>query len=157
LVAAGPRYDTSVFGGCFDAEFVEHSTRFFRAVQDGRIVVLVSDTVAAELAGAPEHVRRMLLSIPSTQVERVDVTPAVLALRDAYLTAGIVGPTSRNDATHVVAATVARADAIVSWNFKHIVHLGRIRRYNEVNIIQRYGMLIIMSPAEVRFDDDETQ
>ena len=37
-----------------------------------------------------------------------------------------------DDATHVAAATVAKADAVVSWNFKHIVRLDKIKAYNEV-------------------------
>ena len=30
-------------------------------------------------------------------------------------------------------ATLAKADVLVSWNFKHIVNLDRIRGYNGVN------------------------
>lgn len=52
-------------------------------------------------------------------------------------------------------ATVARGDAIVSWNFKHIVRLEKIRRYNEVNTSLGYGSLIIITPREVRLDEQD--
>ena len=60
-----------------------------------------------------------------------------------------------DDATHVAAATVARADAIVSWNFKHIVRVDKMRAYNQVNLQTGFGLLSIVSPQEVRFDEDE--
>ncbi|RUT07012.1 hypothetical protein DSM106972_022730 [Dulcicalothrix desertica PCC 7102] len=33
---------------------------------------------------------------------------------------------------------VLRADGIVSWNFKHIVRLDRMRLYNQVNLLNGY-------------------
>ncbi len=77
------------------------------------------------------------------------LSEAALELRQAYLDAGIVGPSSRSDALHVAMATVAGCDAIVSWNFKHIVHAGKIPSYNAVNAGRGLGPIQIHSPAEV--------
>jgi hypothetical protein len=57
--------------------------------------------------------------------------------------------------THVALATAAHADAIVSWNFRHIVHLDKMRLYNQVNLMSGYAPLSIVSPAEVRLDDGD--
>lgn len=59
-----------------------------------------------------------------------------------------------DDATHVAAAALAHADAIVPWHFKHIVRLDKIKVYNEVN--QQYGLppLTILSPIEVDYADE---
>ncbi|MGD0225948.1 MAG: hypothetical protein ABSF71_26750 [Terriglobia bacterium] len=54
------------------------------------------------------------------------LTTEILALRDDYVRAGVVSPQWLNDAAHVAAVTVARADAIVSWNVKPIVRADRI-------------------------------
>ena len=75
-------------------------------------------------------------------------------LAQAYVAAGIVSQRFVDDATHVAAATVARADAIVSWNFRHIVRVDKMRAYNQVNLQAGFGLLSIVSPQEVRFDDD---
>jgi predicted nucleic acid-binding protein len=149
--------DTSVFGGCFDQEFAEHSRRFFALAANGRVHVLISEVVVAELSGAPEDVQEVLKGLPARVIEAVDLTPEVIALRDAYIQADIVGPKWRDDATHVAAATCARADAIVSWNFKHIVRLDKMRSYNAVNLQAGYGLLSIVSPQEVRFDEADQQ
>ena len=58
------------------------------------------------------------------------------------------------DATHVALATVAGADAIVSWNFEHIVRVDKMRAFNGVNLLEGFGFLSLVSPDEVRFDDD---
>ncbi len=75
------------------------------------------------------------------------------ALADAYLAHGIVGPGSRSDALHVGLATVAHVDVVTSWNFRHIVNLGRIRLFNAVNLEQGYGPIEIPSPREVLADE----
>jgi hypothetical protein len=54
---------------------------------------------------------------------------------------------------HVAAATAARADAIVSWNFRHIMRLDKMRAYNQINLSNGYGILTIISPKEVNYDE----
>jgi hypothetical protein len=53
----------------------------------------------------------------------------------------------------VASATVARADTVVSCSFKHIVKLDKIKGYNQVNLLNGYGLLTIVSPKEVIFDE----
>jgi hypothetical protein len=50
---------------------------------------------------------------------------------------------------HVAYATLARADVLVSWNFKHLVNPLRERAFNGVNVANGYGFVSIMTPAEV--------
>jgi predicted nucleic acid-binding protein len=145
--------DTSVIGGCYDAEFAADSMRLMEAVQRGRLVLLLSDVVLAELADAPAQVQQVLERLPVTAVEKVELTDEVLALRDAYLAAKILGSRWADDAAHVAAATVARADAIVSWNFQHIVRLDKMKAYNQVNLLEGYGILTIVTPKEVLSND----
>jgi hypothetical protein len=75
-----------------------------------------------------------LKSIPKKSIEYVELSAEVITLRDAYLRAEIVGRRWIDDAAHVAAASVIGADAIVSRNFRHIVRVDRIGRYNDVNI-----------------------
>jgi hypothetical protein len=146
--------DTSVFGGCFDAEFATESQRFFDLVRARRVTLLISEVVVRELAGAPARVGQLVMSLPADAVVQLPLTRDVIDLRNAYLAAGVVDPEWSDDATHVAAATVARADAIVSWNFKHIVRIDKMRAYNQVNLQTGYGLLSIVSPQEVRFDEE---
>ena len=141
--------DTSVFGGCFDAEFQVVSRQFFREVQNGRFVLVISDVTTRELQEAPEDVRQVLVQLPEKQIEEVLVDDEVMALRDAYVAAGVVGPASKADAEHIAVATVAKVDMVVSWNFRHIVHFDKIRGFNGINVLKGYRALEIYSPVEV--------
>ena len=50
---------------------------------------------------------------------------------------------------HIALATLAEVDALVSWNFKHIVRLEKIRLFNAVNTELGRKTLSILSPREV--------
>jgi len=104
---------------------------------------------------APPDVQNILKGLPPESLEMVSLTAEVLLLSGAYVEAGVVGPRWLSDATHVAAATVARADAIVSWNFRHIVRLEKMKGYNRVNLLNGYGILTIITPREVKLHEPE--
>ena len=145
--------DTSVFGGVHDQEFREPSERFFTAVRGGAFVVLVSEALVVEIASAPAVVQATF-EAHRAHMEALETTAEAAGPAEAYLAARVVPATSRVDALHVALASVARADAVVSWNFKHLVQLRRIRGFHAVNVLRGYPLLEIRSPLEV-IDDEE--
>lgn len=145
--------DTSVIAGCLDDEFSLESNQLMEAIKQEKFILLMSDIIVSELINASQAVKDILLSIPQRVIEVVKITPEVLQLRDAYINEGVVTSKSINDATHVAAATIARADPIISWNFKHIVRLDKMKGYNQINLLNGYGILTIISPLEVTIDE----
>ena len=140
--------DTSVFGGVHDKEFREGSERFFRAVRAGVFTIFSSEPLSLEIARAPQRVRdtfdeHQRFAEPLPRTEEAD------DLADAYILAKVLPPASRVDALHVALASVAHADIVVSWNFKHLVQLRRIRAFHAVNVLHGYPMIEIRSPLEV--------
>lgn len=144
--------DTSVIAGCLDDEFSLESNQLMEAIKQEKFILLMSDIIVSELINASQAVKDILLSIPQRVIEVVKITAEVLQLRDAYINEGVVTSKSINDATHVAAATIARAAAIISWNFKHIVRLDKMKGYNQINLLNGYGILTIISPLEVTID-----
>jgi len=144
-----------VFGGVADPEFAAPSRKFFDHVRAGRVVALVSPVVVDELREAPEGIRDVLFPLPAGGWARVEIAPEVIELRDVCVGDGIVSSRSVDDATHVAAATVARADALVSWNYKHIVRVDKMRAYNRVNFELGFGLLSIVTPQEVVFEEED--
>lgn len=122
------------------------------AIKQEKFILLMSDIIVSKLINAPQSVKDILLSIPQRVIEVVKITAEVLQLRNAYINEGVVTSKSINDATHVAAATIARAAAIISWNFKHIVRLDKMKGYNQINLLNGYGILTIISPLEVTID-----
>ena len=146
--------DTSVFGGVFDGEFADFSSLCFEGVHRGRFIVLVSPETARELVKAPVEVKEIWKSLPSESSERVSINEEVRELAEEYIKAGILGRASESDAIHVAAATVAGADLILSWNFKHIVKYNRIIGFNGVNVRNGYHSMMILSPREFGENDN---
>jgi hypothetical protein len=54
-----------------------------------------------------------------------------------------------NDAGHIAVATIARASAIISWNFKHMANFVKIQQYNAINLQAGYRMISTHTPLEI--------
>ena len=141
--------DTSVIGGCFDAEFDTASRALFEMFRTGRHVLAISELTDAELEGAPESVRAMVADVPAEHRVMLATPPEMERLAGLYVAAGVVPGKSWADARHIATATLSDVDVLVSWNFKHIVNLRRIRGYNAVNAGLGYQQLEIRTPQEV--------
>ena len=149
--------DTSVVGGQFDKEFSADTIPFFEAVTNGLFVIIVSDLLEAELLRAPQHVKEFLATLPTHQIENIRLTQEASELADQYIKAKVVGQTSRADCQHIAMATLAKADILVSWNFKHIVNLDKIRGYNGINYQLGHNMIEIRTPKEIiNYEDTNT-
>jgi predicted nucleic acid-binding protein len=147
--------DTSVLGGCFDPEFAEWSLSLVQDFRLGRLAPVLSDVVAAEVEPAPSQVRALHAELLLMPAEVVAVTPEALALVAGYQQRGVLSPRYWNDMLHIALATLARVDVLVSWNFRHIVRLDKIRAFNEVNAERGLSPLSIYSPREVTFYGEE--
>lgn len=141
--------DTSVFGGTQDEEFADPSCRFFERVHRCEFIVLLSTETLREIIKAPEAVRAVWQALPPDAVEVLSIDVEIEDLAEEYIGAQVLSHNSRSDALHVASATVASADLILSWNFKHIVNFDRIRGFNSVNVAYGYRTMTILSPLEV--------
>ncbi len=141
--------DTSVVGGCFDDEFASASLALFKKVAQGEIEIIISDLLLEELIGAPQRVKDHFDVFLEQVGPSIPITQEARQLRDAYVSHGVVGSASMNDALHIAAATISGVDVIASWNFKHMVHLEKIRGFNAVNQLMGYDTVEIRSPREL--------
>ena len=146
--------DTCVLGAVFDDEFREATTTFFEQACDGKFDIVVSTLVEDEIADAPQSVRDFHGGVIE-YAETVTPSRQAILLQQSYLDAGVVTMKWMDDALHVAMATVAECDMIVSWNFKHIVHYDKKRKYNAVNVLRGYNGIDILTPAEViEYEED---
>lgn len=108
-----------------------------------------SNLTEAELETAPERVRNFFSELKPESVEKVFVTSEAFQLAQTYVDEKVVGETSFDDCLHIATATLNKVDILVSWNFKHIVNVYRIRGYNSINLRLGYLNLNIHSPKEI--------
>ena len=129
--------DTSVFGGYFDVEFSAYTIPFIDRIKKDEFKLLFSDVTEEELNFAPLKVQMLVKSIKLINTEFLKTSDECIDLATEYIKENVVGPTSYADCLHIALATVNRADVLISWNFKHIVNMQRIRGYNSINIKKR--------------------
>ena len=146
-------FDTSVFGGMHDEEFENETRVLFDMVRRGEIICVFSDLSELELENAPIQVIDHFKNLPEQYTEFVEIGEEVNELAEQYIREKVVGHTSIDDCRHIACATINKVDYLISWNFKHIVNVFRIRGYNSINLRNGYIQLDIRSPKEIIGDE----
>ncbi|PGH39737.1 MAG: PIN domain protein [Candidatus Nephrothrix sp. EaCA] len=141
--------DTSVIGGYFDVEFEDETKELFQNIMLGKFEIMLSSTTEDELLKAPEQVKELFKTIPVKYAKRVELTEEAIQLAGAYISENVAGGASQEDCRHIALAAVNKADVLVSWNYKHMVNIFRIRGYNSVNLRLGYSLIDIRSPKEM--------
>ncbi|MBF0337777.1 MAG: PIN domain protein [Nitrospirae bacterium] len=147
--------DTSVIGGCLDDEFSMWSNALLKEFSSKIKIAVVSDLTLQELEEAPHEVKQVLQHIPLGSIEYVFLSNEAILLADAYIKHNVVNKKHIVDAQHIAIATVEMVHVLVSWNFKQIVNLDRIRKFNAVNLMQGYHFIEIRSPVEVLYEKED--
>ncbi|MCX6250022.1 MAG: type II toxin-antitoxin system VapC family toxin [Bacteroidetes bacterium] len=146
--------DTSVFGGFFDEEFLEFTRPLFDRIKKGEFKLLFSTVTQEELNFAPYNVKGLVTSIKAENTEFLEANEEAVELATQYILEKVVGQTSFADCLHIALATINRADYLISWNFRHIVNVQRIRGYNSINLKNGYRQLEIRSPRDFMTYED---
>jgi len=96
----------------------------------------------------------LIMDLNIVDVEVIKISNEEINLAKSYVSENVVGKTSFDDCIHIAAATINNVDLLVSWNFKHIVNVVRIRGYNAVNIKNGYKTIDIRSPKDLIYYED---
>ncbi len=110
--------------------------------------MIISDIVVKELKRAAEPKRQWLLE----SVKDIPMTTSTLEsfeLAGAYVQAGALPPASFDDAHHVAIATLSKVDALISWNFGHLVNIRRAKAIAAINASRGLYHIEILTPEEV--------
>ncbi len=141
--------DTSVLGGVFDEEFSSYSSMLIEEFILGNKIAAVSEVTLQELERAPKKVQNIYKEVSRKHIKIFRLDHASKTLANKYINEKAISPNFLLDAQHIAIATVNKVDVLVSWNFKHIVNLRRIKLYNSINLKNGYPLLEIRSPREV--------
>ena len=141
--------DTSVIGGYYDLEFSEWTIPLIDDILVQKHTAIISDITIMEILDAPRNVNLLLEKLINTSSELVTSSEQTDLLASYYLREGALTKKSIEDAQHIALATCNNVSAVVSWNFKHLVNMDRIRLFNSVNLKYGYGLIDIRSPREV--------
>lgn len=145
--------DTSVWGGYWDEKFQEDTRAFFTYIKENKIGAIYSDITVGELEPAPTRVRKLpeeLVERKGIDIQLIKVNNEAEILAKVYTKEGALTEKCRNDARHIALASVyGGINAIVSWNFNHMVNFRRIKQYNLINSELGYKDIDIRTPREM--------
>ena len=110
----------------------------------------ISEIVLGEINRASDIKKRRLFNfISKYDLEELMFNESAKILADKYIEAGVIPRKYQEDAFHIAIASVNDLDAIISWNFKHIVKLKTRREVVGINLYMGYKEIDIYSPWEV--------
>lgn len=152
--------DTSVPSFLFaddSPEKLDVTVRFWDILKLGLYDVIVSDILLAEISRSKTPSSQELEEkLAEIVMEVVSVDEDVYSLSQKYIDEGIIPQKYQDDALHIALATFNEADALISWNFKHIVKLKTIRGVNGINRMLGFKELEILTPQSwIQEDSDE--
>jgi len=145
--------DTSVLGAILDIEDrhrVEISMNFLGMVKDKKIEGFITNISLEEIEKAPQEIRTQIReTVVQIKPYVLNESPDCADLVELYLQEGVVPAKFRDDARHIAVAVVNELDAVISWNYCHMVNIVTKRRVNAVNLRTGYKQIEILSPEEL--------
>ena len=95
----------------------------------------------------PDKQRTLDEFIARIEYTHIDYSDEIHSLADEFIKQGILRQKSFDDAQHLASAMVYECDAIVSWNFKHMVNHKTINGVKGVAALTGYKDVAIYTPS----------
>lgn len=146
-------FDTSVFNFAVSEDVPEEreiTLKLLDEAQSGKYEIFISEVVIREINRAPqEKAVKLRDCVKKINPEELILDDNAQALAREYIEKGVIPPKYEDDAFHIAVASVNNLDAIVSWNFAHIVKFKTKREVSGINTLMGYKPIEICSPQEV--------
>jgi predicted nucleic acid-binding protein len=151
--------DTSTISHLFaddTPDKMEDTNKLWCDFVDGKFDLFISEVVVREIEYCSEPKRgQMLERMRQIDFQVLPETKEIEELASEYIKGGVLKEKSLDDCFHIAYAVVNNCDAIVSWNFKHLVNFKTIDKVKIVNAMNRYKEIGIISPTMLLEEDDE--
>jgi predicted nucleic acid-binding protein len=130
---------------------------FWERIKAGAYDVVLSDVDIQELNDCNEKKRDTLYRyLGGISYTKVDTSDRADEIAERFVELGILKQKSMEDCQHIANAIVTGCDAIVSWNFKHIVNVKTQKGAKAIALLEGYTDLLIVTPTFLIGDDDDT-
>ena len=147
--------DSSIFGWSLNRSnlnrFAE-ANLLLQQIAEGKFIGAYSWVCEKEIEAAPEHIAKKLWQkVENANLKRVErrLKRQAEELAQIYCAKEIIPSDFKADALHIAVATIWKADALVSYNFEHIVNIEVMIAVNKVNRTLNLNEIILCQPQEV--------
>ena len=145
--------DTSVVSHLQTEDVPEKMTKtleLWREIKQGFYHIVISELVFDELEKCSEPKKSFMLNkLAEIDFDEVEITGEIRELANKYVTEGVFPAKYLDDALHVACASISGCNAMVSWNFKHMVKLRTILAVNGINKYMGYAEIEILTPEAI--------
>jgi predicted nucleic acid-binding protein len=142
--------DTSVISYLDQRDSPEHmrdTLKLWTRIKSGEFDVVLSDIDFIEIEKCSEPKRSVLNAfIAQIEYTLVNVDDNISKVADSILDFGILRQKSYDDCQHIAAALVTGCDAILSWNFKHIINHKTVEGVKTIATLKGYSDLQVYTP-----------
>ena len=122
--------------------------KLFEEIRDERLEAFISKIVIDEISEAPEPRQTKMANILK-DMSVLEVTEECNDLAEEYIARHIIPAKNKEDALHIAIAAFYGLDAVVSYNFEHIVKLKTKREVSAANLVLGYKGVDLIIPEEV--------
>jgi len=135
----------------------EATIQFWDILKLGLYDIVISDILLAEISKCEAPLSQKLEDkLTEIVLEIVSVNEEVFALARKYVDEAIIPQRYQDDALHIALATHNEVDALISWNFRHMVKLKTIRGVNGINRMFGFKEMEILTPQSwIQEDNNE--
>ena len=129
-------------------EKMEDTLQLWEQIRAGKYEIVLSEVVFDEIDKCFEPKKSLLYAyLAKIQYVHKRSDSAIIALAKKFIQRDILREKNFDDCRHIAAALLSGCDAIVSWNFKHIVNIDTIRGTKVITSQEGYSDIIICSPT----------
>jgi hypothetical protein len=107
---------------------------------------VISTLLQDQITKASRVVQKAMADLVQCKPKIIVVSEKAETLADVYLDRKILKPEFRADILHVALATLDEVDILVSWNYRNILHLSKLRQFITVNLELGLKPIQIRSP-----------
>ena len=120
----------------------------WQEVEDGIYDVYLSFIFFEEiLECSPEKRNTLAKYLSRIEYTHIEPNNEIFTLADEFLKQGILKQKSYDDAQHLASAMIYDCDAVISWNFKHMVNIKTINGIKIVSALTGYKDVAIYTPS----------
>ena len=128
--------ETSVINGYYSKQvrIASASNLFFGLIREGNVIAHVSDYVLIEINRTTDQTKKnKLLDLISLCRADAPSGKKVSDVAEIYVKKGMIPARYIFDAYHIASASIGGYEALVSWNFEHIVRAKTEKMLEDIN------------------------
>ncbi len=129
-------------------EKMQDTLALWDKIKSGVFSAYLSSITLGELDECPEPKRSILFSfLRQIQYDLIALDSQAIEIADKLVSFGILKHKSIDDCQHIAAAIIGGCDAIISWNFKHIVNHKTIQGVKAITALTGFPDIFIYTPS----------